>query len=431
MKPGGPDAALVAELVRQEAERGERLVALMRAAMFTALTVVGSIIMLVIEPPAAWRPLAGVLPFLAVPMSAATWLYAWYVRRRPYRRSLGVISVTADVVALSAVVAATTLLLGSAGATSNLAGATPALLGLFFVVGAAGMRQDPGLCVLSGVLAWLCYGTAVVLSYARADLSLVDPAIGFFARPLVWLGRGAVLAFVAGMAALAARNARRMAERTGAAVAERAALFQVFGRYVDPEIARSALERDGGAEVCEVTVLFTDLREFTRLSERLSPADTLALLNEHYQAIVPEVHANGGTVNKFIGDAIMATFGAPMRHADHAARAVRAARGMLAASAALNARLRAGGRPELPMGIGIATGSVVVGSLGAADRIEYAVIGDTVNTAARLEGMNKELGTEVVLSAATHDALAGAVATRALGEVSLRGKTQLVAVYTI
>jgi adenylate cyclase len=143
------------------------------------------------------------------------------------------------------------------------------------------------------------------------------------------------------------------------------------------------------------------------------------------------VHAHGGTVNKFIGDAIMATFGAPVPLADHAERAVRAAVEMLEGMERLNTGFRERGLPELRMGVGVSTGPVVLGTLGTAQRVEYAVIGDTVNTASRLEGLNKELGTEVLLSASTRQALGPAFPVKALGEVPVKGKAQPVPVFTV
>jgi adenylate cyclase len=196
-------------------------------------------------------------------------------------------------------------------------------------------------------------------------------------------------------------------------------------------VARAALSSESKAETRELTVLFTDLRGFTTLSEQRSPAEVLELLNAHYAAILPVVRAEGGTVNKFIGDAIMATFGAPEPLADHAQRAARAALGMLQAMDQLNARLVSEGKPALHMGVGIATGPAVVGSLGAADRVEYAVIGDTVNMASRLEGLNKDFGTQVLLSATTRAALGPEAPVRSLGEVEVKGKARKVELFAL
>lgn len=178
-----------------------------------------------------------------------------------------------------------------------------------------------------------------------------------------------------------------------------------------------------------VSVVFTDLRGFTSLTEVLSPSELLTTLDSYYGALVPPVYAEGGLVNKFIGDAIMATFGAPLPQPDRAARAAAAARGMVTRIAALNAERAKAGHPPLVIGVGIATGSVACGRLGPHNRVEYGVIGDTVNLAARLESMNKEQGTTILCDEATATALGDSA--RRLGELPVRGKAAPVAVFSL
>jgi adenylate cyclase len=220
-----------------------------------------------------------------------------------------------------------------------------------------------------------------------------------------------------------------MALTAATELADRTALVRTFGRFVDPEIARDAMATDSRPETREVSVLFTDLRGFTSLTEALPPSELLTTLDAYYGALVPPVYAEGGIVNKFIGDAIMATFGAPAPQADHAARAAAAARGMVKSIAALNAERAKSGREPLVIGVGIATGPVALGRLGPANRVEYGVIGDTVNLAARLESMNKEHGTTILCDEATATALGDG--TRRLGELPVRGKAAPVPVFAI
>jgi adenylate cyclase len=271
----------------------------------------------------------------------------------------------------------------------------------------------------------------VVWSLSAVDAEHVPPELRFYASGAMWTGRLVLAGIATVLAVRASQNARRMMGHIAQAIGERTRALHVFGRYVDPKVARAALSSGAQAETRELTVLFTDLRGFTTLSEQLSPAAVLELLNAHYEAILPAVRAEGGTVNKFIGDAIMATFGAPEPQADHAQRAVRAALGMLEAMDQLNARLAAQGKPQLGMGVGICTGPAVVGSLGAADRVEYAVIGDTVNMASRLEGLNKDFGTQVLLAATTRAALGPRAPVRSLGEVEVKGKTRKVELFAL
>jgi adenylate cyclase len=422
---------LVAEHVRREAERGERLVATLRALMYSVVTAAAAVATLFIDTPEDFAPIRSAMLWVTPGILVVNWGWWWFVHSRPYRRLYGVISVTGDVLGLAGAMALASIIFGPGVALLNALGAAPPLLGLFFVIAAAGVRQDPLLCLLAGALAVVGFAAALVVAQSQADPRMVDAGVFFFASKEVWVARFMIIAFTTLMVALAARNARRLATDTGGAMAEQARVVQVFGRYVDRSVAKAALDGEAGAQTREVTVLFTDLREFTAFAERLEPAETLALLNDHYDALVPEVHRHGGAVNKFIGDAVMATFGAPGPSEDHARRALAAARGMLDAQDRLNARLRAEGRPELTMGVGVATGRVVLGTLGGADRMEYAVIGDTVNTAARLEGLNKQLGTRLLFSEATRRALGDEADVRELGAHALKGKAQPVAVFTL
>ncbi|HMA34877.1 MAG TPA: adenylate/guanylate cyclase domain-containing protein [Chloroflexia bacterium] len=206
--------------------------------------------------------------------------------------------------------------------------------------------------------------------------------------------------------------------------------------YVSPEVA-SAIVAQGarmGGELVECTVLFSDIRGFTSLAEGLPPTELIALLNRYMGRMIPVIVAAGGIVNKFGGDSILALFGTPVNPApDHAARAVRAALGMRAALAAFNAAEARGPRPQLRTGIGIASGPAVAGNVGDAARVEYTVIGDTVNLASRLQDLTKELGVDILVSAATYTAAATTLPLfgTALPPVAIRGKRDSVQVYVL
>ncbi|NJN44363.1 MAG: HAMP domain-containing protein [Anaerolineae bacterium] len=177
----------------------------------------------------------------------------------------------------------------------------------------------------------------------------------------------------------------------------------LFGRYVSKEIATQVLEN--GAELGGVnitaTTLFADIRDFTGLSERLPAQNVVNILNRYYTRMVDVIVAEGGLVNKFGGDSLLAVFGVPIRQSDHALRAVRAAWQMTRALAEFNAEQLALGLPPLSIGVGIASGEVVAGNVGGESRLEYTVIGDPVNLAARLQSLTKELGEPVILSEQT------------------------------
>lgn len=208
----------------------------------------------------------------------------------------------------------------------------------------------------------------------------------------------------------------------------------MFAQYVPPAvvsrlIAQPDLMRLGG-EAREVTLMFTDLANFTTLSEQLSAEQTVEVLTAYFNAMTPIVHATGGTVDKFIGDAVMAFWGAPLDDPQHAEHAVAAAIAMQQAMAVLVADLRARGLPPIHMRIGLHTGRVVVGNVGSEQRFSYTAIGDAVNLAARLEGANKAFGTGILLSAATAAQLPPTVLLRALDDVIVKGKTEPVRVFT-
>jgi class 3 adenylate cyclase len=214
---------------------------------------------------------------------------------------------------------------------------------------------------------------------------------------------------------------------------ERERLRDAFGRYVAPELAeevmRHGVSMRGG--VTRASVLFADIRGFTSLAERMPPVEVVSLLNSYFAAVSPPIRAEGGFINKFGGDSLLAVFGAPVPAEDHVARAVRAALGVRAALAALNARAKAEGYVELRIGIGIHTGEMVAGSVGSPDRMEYTVIGDVVNVAARIQALNKDFGTDVLVSAAVYEQLGEAALARPLPPVSVQGKAAPLEVYAL
>jgi adenylate cyclase len=213
--------------------------------------------------------------------------------------------------------------------------------------------------------------------------------------------------------------------RMAAGLAEREQIREAFGAYVDPEIAEHILEEgpDLGGEAIEATILFVDVRDFTSWSERASPGEVVETLNRLFERIVPIVHERGGHVDKFIGDGLMAVFGAPRRQDDHADQALGAASEI----AALVAREF---EPELRVGIGLNSGTVVAGNVGGAGRLDFSVIGDPVNVAARVEAATRETGDTILLTADTKDRLErSTVALEERPRVPLKGKRRPVALY--
>lgn len=209
-----------------------------------------------------------------------------------------------------------------------------------------------------------------------------------------------------------------------------------LSRYFSPEIATSirtggdAFLRPGGREQ-EVVVLFSDLAGFTRTCAGLSAAEALAMLSEYQECMVAEIFRAGGTLDKFIGDGIMATFGTPAPAADSADRAVQAARGMIGALAKLNKQRVARGQPPLTQRIGIHAGPAIVGNVGTHQRLEFTVIGDTVNVASRIEKACKKTGKAAMISAATVARLSQPVAVELFGPVVLDGQAHAIDLYML
>lgn len=216
---------------------------------------------------------------------------------------------------------------------------------------------------------------------------------------------------------------------------EKGRLRHAFQHYLDASVMEQVLAHPErlklGGERRELTVLFSDIRGFTSLSEKLSPEQLVSFINEYLTPMTGVVFAHGGTLDKYIGDAIMCFWGAPVEQPDHALRACRAALGFLDALAQLQARWRAAGLPEVDIGVGINTGPMNVGHMGTQGRFNYTVMGDAVNLGSRLEGLNKEYGTRILVSEHTHRQVQGHVTARRLGSVRVKGKHEPVGLYEL
>jgi adenylate cyclase len=180
------------------------------------------------------------------------------------------------------------------------------------------------------------------------------------------------------------------------------------------------------------TALFADIRDFTGLSERVPAQQVVDILNRYYTRMVDVIVKEGGLVNKFGGDSLLAIFGAPIRQPDHALRAVQAARQMNRALAEFNAEQAALGLPPLAIGIGISSGEMVAGNIGGQARMEYTVIGDPVNLASRLQSLTKEWGKSVLLSEETQILLEpDLVEVEPCNRIAVRGKQQPTMVFAL
>jgi adenylate cyclase len=206
-----------------------------------------------------------------------------------------------------------------------------------------------------------------------------------------------------------------------------------FSRYLSPVVIEELLRHPEllrlGGERRVLSIFFSDLQGFTTLSEKMEPETLTAFLNFYLSAMTEIIQDEGGTIDKYEGDAIIAFWNAPLEYPDHAMRAVRAALRCQTELQRLMPDFRRWTEGELVMRIGVNSGPAVVGNMGSRTRFDYTMLGDAVNLAARLEGVNKQFGTRVLISEATKGALGGATATREVARVKVVGRAQPVSVY--
>ena len=216
---------------------------------------------------------------------------------------------------------------------------------------------------------------------------------------------------------------------------EKRKVKRLFGRYVSKDVYDQLLAHPERAELGgnrrEMSVLFSDIRGFTSVTEKGDPEQLVAQLNEYFSRMVDIVFRHKGTVDKFVGDMVMALFGAPLDDPQHAEHAVAAAVDMVRELGELNRKWVAEGRAALDIGVGINSGDMIAGNIGSASIMSYTVIGDNVNLGSRLESLNKDYKTRIIVSEATRARLTGTYELRPLGEVVVKGKSRPVAIFEV
>ena len=290
---------------------------------------------------------------------------------------------------------------------------------------------------------WMLTVVAGVAAGVAAPLLPVWSAIVVVAVALVGLGGWLTWDFGHGIwrAAAAPMSATAVALFAGTAWQyfvegrDKRRITQLFGRYVSKSVfdqlqAEPSLARLGGTRR-EMSVLFSDIRGFTAASENATPESVVAQLNEYFTAMVHVLHAHQGTLDKFVGDMVMGLFGAPVDDPHHAEHAVQTAREMVRELGRLNRQLAAEGRPTLDIGIGINSGEMIAGNIGSEAIMSYTVIGDAVNLASRLESLNKDFHTRIIISDATRVRLLTPLDLVPLGDVKVKGRTQPVSIFEV
>jgi len=300
------------------------------------------------------------------------------------------------------------------------------------------IKQRPAYVVGAEVLLLLAFGLTLalvlpLLSPLRATLaSAAALALVAALNVAVWTQADTALPLAAGVLMIIALFAANMSYGYFVETRSKRQFAELFGQYVPPELvdemARDPAQysMEGKNEV--LTVLFTDIRGFTSIAEGFDPKALAAFLNEFLTAMSLVIRTHRGTLDKYMGDAIMAFWGAPVADPQHARHALAAALAMQAELARLNPAFRARGWPEIRIGIGLNTGPMSVGDMGSKLRKAYTVMGDAVNLASRLEGLTKAYGAGIIVGQATREAVPGMV-FRELDRVRVKGKDAPVAIY--
>ena len=285
-------------------------------------------------------------------------------------------------------------------------------------------------------------------------LAIAAMALGRFPRPLY--GFGGALLLLAGLtgswfglfssadyllplagplAALISGYGVALTDRVSVEQLEKRQARSMLSRYLPPDIVKEMLKNPVDAQLgskrAELSVLFSDIRGFTSLSEKLDPEVVVDLLNQYLTVMTEIIFRHGGTVDKFEGDGILVFFGAPQFYENHPERAVRTAIEMRDRLAELQGPWQEQSAEPLRIGVAIHTGEVMVGNIGSSRRMDYTVIGDTVNLSARLQDLTKEYGASILISGSTEERVKNMFRLRSLGSVDIRGRQQHVDLYEV
>ena len=281
------------------------------------------------------------------------------------------------------------------------------------------------LCIIAGLSVW-----RLKIYFAAIAVAII--AVGYVALSVFVFDKGIILNFVHPLLAMIITYVALVVAHYLLEERQRKWVTEIFGKYVSDSVAKEILAKTTREAIHlkgnrrEITTLFADIRGFTSISEKLKPEEVVAMLNHYLSGMTDVVFANGGTVDKYIGDAIMAVWNAPLEQTGHALFAVKAALAMQSAAAELAKKANI---PAVKYGIGINTGPAIVGSIGSEKRLDYTVIGDSVNLASRLCG---QAGPgQVLIGEATYVLVKDAVRAKRLAKIKVKGKEKAIVVYEV
>ncbi len=418
-------ARVLEDFLRTAQQRGEASVATSRMVaclIFLAMHLPARVQLLATGDAKSWILISALSLGIGFSLVALRWARNGTVT--PLRLEL---SVTVD-----AIVVYVTLAAGVAWPHAHYAGVVrePELAAVYLATIGAGIRLSRRGVLFGAALFGL--GLAGLLAFDHRNAAVST----YSASEMVFAGAFFVVAAIIGHSIAHRTRALVMQGANAAVLAERAR--QRLGVYVSEEVASTAMgsvELALGGSNKRAAVLFSDLRGFTRYAAGLAPERLVEELNAYLHDMVAEIRGEGGVVDKYIGDAIMAVFGVPTEHPDDAARAVRAAKRMRAALVRHNIDRKSRGLPPLAQGVGVHYGPMVAGNIGTAERMQYTVIGDAVNLASRLESATKDTEVETLISdAAVQAAQATGVKLPALqlhGPIHVRGHEGPIVVHTL
>jgi len=304
---------------------------------------------------------------------------------------------------------------------------TPAAFVYPIFISLSALRLNVRLCIFTGAVAGLEYSLLAIYLIQKASGTVVEPILSGIPQHLF---RGFLLFLTGVVTGLVTLQIRKRILNSFSAVQERNHISRTFGEYVSPEVMSKLLDLkpDLRSESKNVCVMFLDIRNFTGFAEKRSPEEVVQYLESLCEFMIEIVNRHHGIINKFLGDGFMAVFGAPLSDGKDCANAVEAAQEILAR---VQQEVEAGTILPTTVGIGLHAGEAVTGSIGSALRREYTVIGDVVNLAARIEKLNKQFDSQLLISEMVWQAINEDRKAMPMGEVQVRGREQAIQVYQV